>query len=117
MIKYAVCDDEPLMAPGYMKEHSVITYSVSCFSSGRTLLESVGSFDLIFLNIQMAPSDGMETARLLRQRGDHSMLVFMTVLKILFERAAEHFITKYSCCSTLFARWNAFLPRRIAAVQ
>ena len=90
MIKLAICDDEPLMArelaghlAGYMKEKSITDYSVNSFSSGRTLLESSGSFDVIFLDIQMEPPDGMETAKLLRQQGDHSLLVFVTVLKEL----------------------------------
>ena len=88
MIKFAICDDEPLMAQAlaghladYMKEKSMTTYSVSSFSDGCALLESVGSFDVTFLDIQMEQPDGMETARLLRQRGDHSLLVFVTVLK------------------------------------
>ena len=90
MIKFAICDDEPLMAQAlaghladYMKEKSMTAYSVSNFSDGRTLVESAGSFDVIFLDIQMEHLDGMETAKLLRQRGDHSLLVFVTVLKEL----------------------------------
>ena len=88
MITFAVCDDEPPMAQelaghlaDYMKENAVVDYSVSSFSHGRALLESGGSFDAIFLDVQMEQPDGMETARLLRQRGDRSLLVFVTVLK------------------------------------
>ncbi|MDE6934911.1 MAG: LytTR family DNA-binding domain-containing protein, partial [Oscillospiraceae bacterium] len=89
MITFAICDDEPLMAQelashlaDYMKENSMTAaYSASSFSNGRALLERVGSFDVIFLDIQMEQPDGMETARLLRQRGDHSLLIFVTVLK------------------------------------
>ena len=88
MITFAICDDEPLMArelaghlAGYMKEKSTTDYSVSSFSNGYALLESGGSFDVIFLDIQMEQPDGMETAKLLRQRGVHSLLIFVTVLK------------------------------------
>ena len=88
MITFAVCDDEPPMVQelaghlaDYMKENAVTDYSVSSFSHGRALLESGGSFDTIFLDIQMEQPDGMETARLLRQRGDRSLLIFVTVLK------------------------------------
>jgi DNA-binding LytR/AlgR family response regulator len=90
MITFAICDDEPLMVQAlashlanYMGEHSITAYSVRCFSSGRALSKSNGGFDVIFLDIQMEQPDGMETARLLRQRGDHSLLVFVTVLKEL----------------------------------
>ena len=88
MITFAVCDDEPMMArelashlADYMKEKSITAYDLSSFSDGRALLEGAVSFDVIFLDIQMEQPDGMETARLLRQRGDHSLLIFVTVLK------------------------------------
>ena len=88
MITFAVCDDEPLMArelagriTDYMSKASKRDCSVSSFSNGRALLERAGSFDVIFLDVQMEQPDGMETARLLRRRGDHALLVFVTVLK------------------------------------
>ena len=88
MIAFAICDDEPMMAQAianhladYMKERSMAAYDLSSFSDSRALLESGNSFDVIFLDIQMEQPDGMETARLLRQRGVHSLLIFVTVLK------------------------------------
>ena len=88
MIKFAICDDEPMMAQDlaghladYMKENLITAYSVSSFPDGRALLDTIDCFDVIFLDIQMEQPDGMETARLLRRRGDHSLLVFVTVLK------------------------------------
>ncbi len=76
MIKFAICDDEPRMSQdlaarlaGYMEERQITAYSVSRFSGGDALLEWSGRFDVIFLDIQMDPPDGMETARLLRRRG------------------------------------------------
>ncbi len=88
MIRFAVCDDEPQMAQAlaghlisYMEEKRITAYTVSRFSSGRALLEDNSGFDVIFLDIQMEQPDGMETARLLRQRGDRSLLIFVTVLK------------------------------------
>ena len=88
MIKIAICDDKPLMAQefaghlaDYMKENRITAYDISSFPDGRSLLNAVDRFDVIFLDIQMEQPDGMETAKLLRQRGDHSLLVFVTVLK------------------------------------
>lgn len=87
MIKFAICDDEPQMAQeianqlaSYMKETD-IDYSVDCFSSGYALLKSSDEFSIVFLDIQMERPDGMETARLLRQRDSRSLLIFVTVLK------------------------------------
>lgn len=88
MIKIAICDDEPHMAQEisghlskYMKEKQISAYRVSSFSNGGLLLESGCDYDLIFLDIQMERPDGMETAKMLRRRGNHSLLVFVTVLK------------------------------------
>lgn len=105
MIKFAICDDEPAMArelagylARYLEEHEVTAYSVSNFSSGRALLEAADGFDVIFLDIQMEEPDGMETARLLRGQGDHSLLVFVTVLMELvfdaFQVEAYDYLTK-----------------------
>ena len=88
MIHFAICDDDPLMAQDLtghltncMKENAITAYSVSSFPNGRALLERAGSFDAIFLDVRMEQPDGMETAKLLRRRGDHSLLIFVTVLK------------------------------------
>jgi len=88
MVKIAICDDEPFMAQEiaghlsrYMEEKHITSYCASSFSNGRLLLESDCNFDLIFLDIQMEQPDGMETAKMLRRRGNHSLLVFVTVLK------------------------------------
>ena len=88
MIKFAICDDEPLMAQEladylakYMEERPNTAYDLSSFPNGHALLESDGGFDVIFLDIQMEQPDGMETARLLRRQGNRSLLIFATVLR------------------------------------
>ena len=88
MIKFAICDDEPFMTEEisqylsrYMEEENMASYCVSSFPNGRLLLESDCDFDLIFLDIQMEQPDGMETAKMLRQRKNRSLLVFVTVMK------------------------------------
>lgn len=88
MIKFAICDDELLMAQElsdqlsqYMDQKQAIPYCVSSFSNGRSLLESGCDFDVIFLDIQMEQPDGMETAKQLRRQKNHSLLIFITVLK------------------------------------
>ena len=88
MIHFAICDDEPLMAQEisnnilqYMSEKQITLYHIDSFPNGRSLLESGCDFDVIFLDIQMERPDGMETARILRQRKKQSLLIFVTVLK------------------------------------
>lgn len=101
MLRFAVCDDEPFMLEqlarrleDYMKA-SEIPCRILRFSSGRELLDLADmegdGFDLVFLDIEMAPPDGMETAMLLRERGWEGLLVFVTVLK---ERVFDSFETR-----------------------
>ena len=88
MIKIAVCDDEPIMAQElsghlsrYMSERQITSYSVSVFPDGRSLLVGGCDFDVIFLDIQMEPPNGMETARILREQNPYCLLIFVTVLR------------------------------------
>ncbi len=88
MLKFAICDDEPIITQEisgrlskYMQEKHIASYDIRCFSNGRLLLESGCDFDLIFLDIQMEQPGGMETAKILRQRKTHSLLIFVTALK------------------------------------
>ena len=88
MIKFAICDDEPYMAQEianqlsrYMNGKQITSYCVSSFQNGCSLLESDCNFDIVFLDIQMDNLDGIETAKILRQRKNHSLLIFVTVLK------------------------------------
>jgi len=87
MLRFAVCDDEPAMlneAAARLSEYMDETgrgWTLSRFSSGRELLDSAGTFDLVLLDVRMARPDGMETAKLLRERGFHGLLIFITVLR------------------------------------
>lgn len=88
MIKFAVCDDEPFMAKKicecvskYMQQRMDWDYCISSFSNGRSLLESPCDFHVVFLDISMEQPNGMETAKILRQRKIHCLLIFITVLK------------------------------------
>lgn len=88
MLKFAICDDEPYMAQEivnqlswYMNGEQITSYCVSSFQNGCSLLESDCNFDIVFLDIQMEHLNGMETAKMLRQRKNHCLLIFVTVLK------------------------------------
>lgn len=88
MFKFAICDDEPVMVQEisnqlsqYMDGRKISSYSVANFSNGCALLESGCDFDAVFLDIQMGGLDGIKTAKMLRQRKNHCLLIFVTVLK------------------------------------
>lgn len=87
MITFAICDDGPFMLDDisahladYMSNRGY-EFRIHCFTSGKALLKSSRSFDMIFLDIQMEEPDGMETARQLRRQGYDGMLVFLTILR------------------------------------
>ncbi len=87
MVRIAVCDDEPSMREdlssrllGYLEKEG-LDCEVSQFPGGTELLGGGLSYDVLFLDIQMGPPDGMETARCLRARGFCGLLVFLTVLR------------------------------------
>ena len=67
-----------------------------------SLLESHNDFDLIFLDIQMEQPDGMITAKRLRQQGNHSLLVFVTVLKECVFSQTANFIIVLHISARLF---------------
>lgn len=87
MIRIVVCDDEKIMSDQIRKMVSDffraknMEVSIRQFSSGEELLGYDKQIDVLFLDIQMAETDGMETARKLRERGFRGVLIFVTVLK------------------------------------
>lgn len=88
MLHFAFCDDEPqaleqlsAQAAACMEQAGYPDYEISRFSNGQVLLESGRRFDAVFLDVQMGPPDGLETAEALRRRGDTSLVIFLTVLR------------------------------------
>ncbi len=101
----------------YMEERSITAYSVSSFSDERALLEQVGSFDVIFLDIQMQQPNGMETAKRLRQRGDRSLFVFVTVLKEYVFDAFQAEASDYLLKPLNSARFKRTMDRLLRSLE
>ena len=73
-IESLVVDDEPLardLLAGYVKQTPFLHFAGACSSAveALTVLQRE-KIDLIFLDIQMPGKNGMETARILRQKDD-----------------------------------------------
>ncbi len=86
MLNIAVCDDENTALEelsgrisGYLRKNSV-SGSISLFRSGDALLKGFENFDAVFLDINMDGSNGLETARLMRESSYGGFLIFVTVL-------------------------------------
>lgn len=85
------------MLSSYMAKKQIV-YKIDRYASGNALLDSRGTYDIIFLDIQMGELDGLQAARQLRKQGANSLLIFVTVLKDCvfdaFEVQAHDFLVK-----------------------
>lgn len=87
MLYAAICDDDRYMSGSLKKSVSNffldhgIDVIVMQFADGEELLRSDKHIDILFLDIRMKNTDGIETARKLRLSGFKGFLIFITVLK------------------------------------
>lgn len=87
MLRIAIAEDEPQCAQSlrgfirqYAKEND-LEADVTWFPDGLQLAENYAPrWDILFLDIQMAHLDGMETARLIRKQDPDVTMVFITNL-------------------------------------
>lgn len=88
MLKVVLCDDSNLSTQKYAEliaqiaEKHQLEIVISCFSSGESLLfhntDTPGQIDILYLDILMDKTDGMETARKLRDCGCKAQIIFLT---------------------------------------
>ena len=99
-MQIAICDDEK-----YIRElisDKVKTQfpgaEIVFYASGDELLLSDKPMDILFLDIQMSGKNGMETARELRKKDKHTMIIFVTAAEEYvfqaFDVGAFHYIVK-----------------------
>lgn len=84
MLSIAVCDDEIVECCNMARrmkdilEEMKIPCLIRQFQSGGELLQSLESFDIIFLDIIMQAPDGMKTAQIFRKKAYDRILIFMS---------------------------------------
>lgn len=99
-LNIAVCDDENIIREQIKNliEKQALNHILKIYSSGRELLEEKLHFDIIFLDIQMEGLNGIDTAKKLRERGEETILIFITGLKEYvfdaFDVSAFHYLLK-----------------------
>lgn len=120
----AVCEDEKIFSDvicertkQYFESHGYKAY-ISNFCDGAPLIETVRSganYDIIFLDIQLENSDGMETASVIREYDKKSVIIFITGLE---DRAVEgyavnafDYIVKSSLDSRLINVLDRFMKK------
>lgn len=80
----AVCDDNIVECTRLSQKvqkllsEREIEAAMMNFYSGQALTACSQNFDILFLDIKMAVMDGLETARLLKERGQEFILIFIT---------------------------------------
>lgn len=85
MLKIGICDDERVQRDSLRKILSVALelknqeYRIYEFGSGEELCQSaVEGYDILFLDIEMKALNGIETARRIRSRNRHTVILFVT---------------------------------------
>ena len=104
MLRVGICDDEPLIIEALQRTILEIAdkngweISISCFESGRTLLEAVDTLEAVFLDIDMPELDGIETGKRIGERNQECKIIMATSradkFKDAFRIQAFRFVTK-----------------------
>lgn len=102
-MKIAICDDEKILCEqlqNLIRRHAACRQitSIDAYEKGEELLSAGKHYDMIFLDIQMDGMNGIETAKVLRERKEEAVLIFITGLKDYvfeaFDVAAFHYLLK-----------------------
>ena len=104
MLRVGICDDEPLIIEALQRTILEIAdtngweISISCFESGRALLEAVDTLEAVFLDIDMPELDGIETGKRIGERNQECKIIMATSradkFKDAFRIQAFRFVTK-----------------------
>ncbi len=81
MLNIAICDDEINIlnkTKEILENYKKQSISVEIFLKGEDLVESDSNFDIIFLDIDMTGINGIETARLIREKDKKVKIIYVT---------------------------------------
>lgn len=99
-LNIAICDDEKVIREQIkeLSEKEMPDVCAGLYATGDALLAAGKQFDIVFLDIQMEGTDGIETAKRLRQRDEDTILIFITGIREYvfeaFDVAAFHYLLK-----------------------
>ena len=99
-LNIAICDDEEIIREQIKEliEKEIPGICAGLCETGDALLAAGKQFDIVFLDIQMEGTDGIETAKRLRQRDEDTILIFITGIREYvfqaFDVAAFHYLLK-----------------------
>lgn len=99
-LNIAICDDEKIIREQIKElvEKEMPGVCAGLYETGDALLAAGKQFDIVFLDIQMEGTDGIETAKKLRERDEDTILIFITGIREYvfeaFDVAAFHYLLK-----------------------
>lgn len=99
-LKIGICDDEREIREDIARRvrRFCADAKTLLFADGEELLAYAGRLDILFLDIQMEPVNGMEAARRLRAAGSDVTIIFVTALEEYvyqaFDVGAFHYLVK-----------------------
>ena len=123
MINIAICDDEKFMSDelsGLLYEFfspQNIEIKICQFTNGSALLKSNKPLDLIFLDIRMNGTNGMDVARILRSRNYKGYFIFVTVMEELVFDSFEVQAFDYFVKPVNHARFHKTMERLLSDMQ
>jgi len=125
MEKILLVDDNPNIISFVQPALERQGYAVTTASDGLEALYLAETMhpDLIVLDIEMPAPDGLQVCRQLRQRGDDTPVIFLTVrdsvtdLELGFQFGANDYVTKPFDVRELLARIKARLPPRSLVID
>jgi len=125
-MKIAICDDDKkcndklhAMLADYLVREKIDKYEISEYTSGVELLDeySLGTFDIIFLDVEMPGLDGFETAMKIREADLDVDIVFVTYLKDEVQRGfdfnAKGYLYKSVTQEQIDERMNKLINERL----
>ena len=99
-LNIAICDDEKVIREQIKElvEKEMPGVCAGLYETGDELLAAGKQLDIVFLDIQMEGTDGIETAKKLRERDEDTILIFITGIREYvfqaFDVAAFHYLLK-----------------------
>lgn len=127
MLRVCICDDDVFtrtslskMVTAYSFQNNV-DFEIEQYDSPRKLLDSPGQFDIIFLDIEFGEVyDGIGIAKMLRKKGDRSILIFVTSHTDMsikgYEAEAFRFVVKPLSYDRISAILNSCMARLLRSL-
>ena len=97
-MKIAVCDDDKLLTGEIdgqlqrIQQKMGISFETDIFFDGETLWEAIekhGSYDIIYLDIEMENMDGITVARKIREQDPYTILLFRRIFQDCLRKTDE----------------------------